>query len=130
MCEQIDLRGILPSGYEVELYRNDILVGSIARAANDQYEFLEVPVDYGLNVFRLVFYGPQGQRREEVRRITVGDGRLAKGQFEYDASVVQRGENLLGVRGPNFNPIEGFGRWQAAAQLRRHRGHEHGVFSG
>ena len=115
--EQIDLRGILPNGYEVELYRNDILVGSIASAANDQYEFLEVPVDYGLNVFRLVFYGPQGQRREEIRRVTVGDGRLATGQFEYDVGVVQRGENLLGVRGPNFNPIEGFGSWQAAARL-------------
>jgi hypothetical protein len=115
--EQIDLRGILPNGYEVELYRNDILVGSIATAVNDQYEFLEVPVDYGLNIFRLVFYGPQGQRREEVRRITVGDGRLAKGQFEYDVGVVQRGENLLGVRGPNFNPLEGFGSWQAAANL-------------
>jgi hypothetical protein len=115
--EQIDLRGILPNGYEVELYRNDILVGSIASAANDQYEFLEVPVDYGLNVFRLVFYGPQGQRREEIRRVTVGDGRLATGQFEYDVGVVQRGENLLAVRGPNFNPIEGFGNWQAAARL-------------
>lgn len=115
--EQIDLRGILPNGYEVELYRNDILVGSIASAANDQYEFLEVPVDYGLNVFRLVFYGPQGQRREEIRRVTVGDGRLATGQFEYDVGVVQRGENLLAVRGPNFNPIEGFGSWQAAARL-------------
>ncbi len=62
------MRGILPTGYEVELYRNDILVGSVRTAVNDQYEFLEVPVDYGVNVFRLVFYGPQGQRREEVRR--------------------------------------------------------------
>lgn len=115
--ERIDLRGILPNGYEVELYRNDILVGSVATAVNDQYEFLEVPVDYGLNVFRLVFYGPQGQRREEVRRITIGDGRLAKGQFEYDVGIVQRGENLLGVRGPNFNPLEGFGSWQATARL-------------
>jgi hypothetical protein len=31
--------------------------------------------------------------------------------------VIQRGENLLGVRGPNFNPEEGFGSWQAAARL-------------
>ena len=115
--EPIDLRGVLPNGYEVELYRNDILVGSIASATNDQYEFLEVPVDYGLNVFRLVFYGPQGQRREEVRRVTIGDGRLATGQFEYDVGIVQRGENVLGVRGPNFNPIEGFGSWQAATRL-------------
>ncbi|KWV91484.1 carboxypeptidase-like regulatory domain-containing protein [Erythrobacter sp. YT30] len=115
--EQIDLRGILPNGYEVELYRNDILVGSIANAVNSQYEFLEVPVDYGLNVFRLVFYGPQGQRREEVRKITVGDGRLAAGDLEYEVGAIQRGVNLLGVEGPNFNPTEGFGNWQAAARL-------------
>ncbi|MEO1731979.1 MAG: carboxypeptidase-like regulatory domain-containing protein, partial [Pseudomonadota bacterium] len=115
--EQIDLRGILPNGYEVELYRNGVLVGSIANAVNGQYEFLEVPVDYGLNVFRLVFFGPQGQRREEVRRITVGDGRLAKGDLEYEVGVIQRDVNLLEVQGPNFNPTEGFGNWQGAAQF-------------
>lgn len=115
--EQIDLRGILPNGYEVELYRNDILVGSIANAVNSQYEFLEVPVDYGLNVFRLVFFGPQGQRREEVRKITVGDGRLASGDLEYEVGAIQRGVNLLGVEGPDFNPTEGFGNWQAAGRL-------------
>ena len=115
--EKIDLRGILPDGYEVELYRNDVLVGSAAKAANGQYEFLEIPVDYGLNVFRTVFYGPQGQRREEVRRVTVGDGRLAAGAFEYDFGAVQRDVNLLGVTAPDFNPAQGYGNWQAAGRL-------------
>ena len=115
--EQIDLRGILPSGYEVELYRNDILIGSVANAPNGQYEFLEIPVDYGLNVFRFVFYGPQGQRREEVRRVSVGDGRLSSGKLEYDFGAIQRGENLLGVHGPDFRPTEGYGRWQAAGRV-------------
>ena len=115
--EQIDLRGILPSGYEVELYRNDILVGSVAKASNGQYEFLEIPLDYGLNVFRFVFYGPQGQRREEVKRVSVGDGRLSKGKLEYDVGAIQRGVNLLGVNGPEFNPSEGYGGWQAAGRV-------------
>jgi len=115
--EQIDLRGILPSGYEVELYRNDILVGSVAQARNGQYEFLEIPLDYGLNVFRFVFYGPQGQRREEVKRVSVGDGRLSRGKLEYDFGAIQRGVNLLGVNGPEFNPSEGYGGWQAAGRL-------------
>ncbi|MBD2843114.1 hypothetical protein [Erythrobacter rubeus] len=111
--EQIDLRGVLPDGYEVELYRNDILIGSVASAVNRQYEFLDVPVDYGLNIFRLVFFGPQGQRREEVRRVSVGDGRVAAGDLQYDFGAIQRGVNLLGVEGPDFNPLEGFGSWQA-----------------
>ena len=115
--DRIDLRGVLPDGYEVELYRNDILLGSTAEVVNGQYEFLEIPVDYGLNVFRLIFYGPQGQRREEVRRISVGDGRLAAGEFHYNFGAVQRGVNLLGVEGPDFRPGLRYGSWQATGEL-------------
>lgn len=115
--DRIDLRGVLPDGYEVELYRNDILLNSTRETVNGQYEFVDVPVDYGLNVFRLVFYGPQGQRREEVRRISVGDGRLASGQFVYSAGIVQSGVNLLGVTGPDFHPGARYGDWQAVSEL-------------
>jgi len=115
--DSIDLRGDLATGYEVELYRNNTLVGSTARAVNGQYQFLQVPVDFGLNVFRLVFYGPQGQRREVVRRISVGDGRLTPGQFIYSAGVAQRDINLLGVRGPRFSPGQDYGAWRGSAQI-------------
>jgi hypothetical protein len=115
--DRIDLRGVLPQGYEVELYRNDVLLGSTALPVNGQYEFLEIPVDYGLNLFRLVLYGPQGQRREEVRRISVGDGRLSPGEFQYSFGAVQRGVNLLGVKGPFFNPSLRYGDWQGSGQL-------------
>ncbi|RPF72277.1 hypothetical protein [Aurantiacibacter spongiae] len=115
--DQIDLRGVLPDGYEVELYRNDVLVGSTREETNGQYEFLQVAVDYGLNVFRLVFYGPQGQRREEVRRVSVGGGQLAQGQLVYSLGAVQRGVNLLGVRGPNFSRGARYGDWQAVGEV-------------
>ncbi len=115
--ESIDLRGDLAAGYEVELYRNNTLIGSTARAINGQYQFLQVPVDFGLNVFRLVFYGPQGQRREVVRRISVGDGRLAPGKFVYSAGIAQRDINLLGVRGPRFSPGQDYGAWRASAEF-------------
>jgi hypothetical protein len=115
--EKIDLRGILQDGYEVELYRNDILVGSTREAVNGQYEFLQIPVDFGLNVFRLVFFGPQGQRSEEVRRISVGDGRLPAGKLVYRLGAVQKDENVLGVRDPNYNPPPDFGDWRASAEL-------------
>lgn len=115
--DRVDLRGILPDGYEVELYRNDILVGSTRDAVNGQYEFLRIPVDFGLNVFRLVFFGPQGQRSETVQRISVGDGRVAKGKLVYAMDVAQRDENLLGVRPPNYVPTSETGNWRASAQL-------------
>jgi len=115
--EKIDLRGDLETGYEVELYRNNILIGSTRDAVNGQFEFLQIPVDYGLNVFRLVFYGPQGQRREEVRRISVGDGRLAKGQFVYTLGAAQKATNLFDVQPPDFSPPQDYRSWRASAQF-------------
>ncbi|WP_295633195.1 hypothetical protein [Novosphingobium sp.] len=115
--DTLDLRGELPNGNEVELYRNNTLIGSTRTPVNGQYEFLQVPVDYGLNVFRLVFYGPQGQRREEVRRLSVGDGRLGKGELNYTVGVAQKDINLASVRLPNFLPGPDYGKWRASAQV-------------
>ena len=115
--DSVDLRGDLLDGYEVELYRNNTLIGSTRTPVNGQYAFLQVPVDFGLNVFRLVFYGPQGQRREVVRKISVGDGRLAPGQFIYSLGAAQKDTNLFGVRGPRFSPAPDFGAWRATAEL-------------
>lgn len=115
--DRVDLRGILPDGYEVELYRNDVLIGSTRDAVNGQYEFLQVPVDFGLNVFRIVFYGPQGQRSETVRRISVGDGRVAKGELVYSLGAAQKDRNVLGVKPPNFVPPRDYSNWRAGGQL-------------
>lgn len=115
--DSVDLRGDLLDGYEVELYRNNTLIGSTRTPVNGQYAFLQVPVDFGLNVFRLVFYGPQGQRREVVRKISVGDGRLAPGQFIYSMGAAQKDTNLFGVRGPRFSPTPDFGTWRATAEM-------------
>jgi len=115
--ERIDFRGPLPAGFEVELYRNDTLIGSTNTPINGDYEFLQVPVDFGLNVFRLVFYGPQGERREEVRRITVGDGRLAKGAFTYNVFAVQKDRALINATPPGFQPSVDYGDWREGFSL-------------
>ena len=122
--DKIDLRGELADGYEVELYRNNVLIDSTRSPVNGQYEFLQVPVDYGLNVFRFVFYGPQGQRREEVKRVSVGDGRLAKGQLVYAFGAVQKATNVFNVHGPLHSPVDDEGSWRGSALL------QYGVTSG
>ena len=115
--DTIDLRGELPEGYEVELYRNNVLIGSTRTPVNGQYQFLKTSVDYGLNVFRLVFFGPQGQRREEVRRLSVGDGRLSAGEFVYTLGAAQKDVNLFNVYGPLHSPGLDFGAWRGNALL-------------
>jgi hypothetical protein len=58
-------RGNLLPGWEVELYHNDRLIGYQSIPVEGQYDFDDVPILFGRNYFRLVFYGPQGQVREQ-----------------------------------------------------------------
>jgi len=93
--DHIDLHGELPLGWEVELYVNDVLRGSTAQAADGRYAFLDVPLAYGLNVIRFVFYGPRGERREEVRRLNVGGAQNEKGRFTYGLGAVQEDRSVI-----------------------------------
>lgn len=113
--DRIDLRGELPIGYEVELYRNDILIGSVDQAVDGRYEFPQVPLEFGLNVLRLVFFGPHGEKREEVRRINAGEGRLGTGEFQFSASAVQQDKLLIPLGNGDTTPQEDAGGIRAAA---------------
>jgi hypothetical protein len=89
------IQGTGPSGWDVELYQNDALL-TISRVGLDgRYEFQDIPIFFGLNVFRLVFYGPQGQVREETRRLEIAEGLTKKGELTYRiaaADVRTRGD--------------------------------------
>ena len=91
----LDLRGELAVGEEVELYVNETLRGSQATPVEGRYAFLNVPLSVGLNTIRLVFYGSQGQRREEARRINVGAGQAAAGAFVVRLAALQQGRTVI-----------------------------------
>jgi hypothetical protein len=76
-------RGDLPQGWEVELYQNGALIGFQQSRGDGLYEFNNIPLVFGLNVFRLVFYGPQGQRREESYRFNLAESITPVGQLYY-----------------------------------------------
>ena len=94
---RVDLRGELPIGDDVELYVNDVLQGSQNQAVNGQYAFLNVPLTQGVNVVRIVTYGPHGERSEETRIINAGGGLLHKGQTTLDFAAVDQNEPLLHI---------------------------------
>lgn len=103
--DAIDLRGELPTGYEVELYVNEILRGSMPGPIQGQYEFTGVPLSLGLNVIRLAFFGPRGERYDTVRRINVGGGQLARGESQLSFGAVDQGVPMLELRPSAVDPV-------------------------
>lgn len=78
-------RGDLPPGWEVELYHNEILIAYQQSRPDGLYFFEDIPLLFGQNLFRLVFHGPQGQKREEVYRFQVGETLVPEGELYYRA---------------------------------------------
>lgn len=85
----IDITGPLTEGWEVELYWNDMLLGYKQNSINGEYNFPNIPVSYGLNKFKLVFYGPYGEVRTEERRYYSGTSPVAKGEIGYNIAAYQ-----------------------------------------
>ncbi|WP_395652285.1 hypothetical protein, partial [Brevundimonas sp.] len=90
LATPLNLRGELPLGEDVELYVNEVLQRGQASPTQGRYEFLNVPLTFGLNTIRLVFYGSQGQTREEVRRINFGAGQVEAGEFILRLGAIEQ----------------------------------------
>ncbi|HEY0627689.1 MAG TPA: hypothetical protein VGD10_13310 [Allosphingosinicella sp.] len=114
--QRINLRGELPIGYDVELYINDVLRSGQRQPVDGRYEFLDVPLVRGLNVIRIVTYGPRGERSEETRIINVGGGQLAQGETAIDFGVVQQGRNVIDLQ-QESEILPGNGGVRAVASL-------------
>jgi hypothetical protein len=74
-----------------------LLTGFQKSSAGGQYGFLNVPLTYGQNALRLRFYGPNGEERDEVRRIAVGGGQVPKGHLIYNMGAVLDGRPLFDI---------------------------------
>lgn len=105
--DRITLRGALLDGWEVELYRNDILLDFRVPQSAGRFEFIDVPLQFGRNRFVLVFYGPEGQRREEVKEIYVGTEMLTPGDVRFRTVVNQQDRNLFGTQALSQDPDAG-----------------------
>lgn len=87
--------GELLPGWEVELYRNNSLIGYQDTPVNGQYDFQDVPVLFGNNHFRLVFYGSRGEIREINRYFQPSQAMTKKGEYYYRASTITDEEGEL-----------------------------------
>ncbi len=96
---RVTLRGELPVGWEVEAYRNGELIDfqTDSDVGNGRYEFANLPTLAGLNEFRLVFYGPQGQTRERVESYFVTPDFAEPGRTDFRVAFNQRNRDLIDI---------------------------------
>lgn len=84
-------------GWEIELYRNGTLIDFQTVDASGRYKFMDVPILFGTNNFRLAFYGPQGQIEEVTKTINAASSLLEPHQFTYNVSVDQKARSIFGL---------------------------------
>lgn len=96
----IDLHGELPLGHDAELYVNDVLRSTQRTPVEGRYQFLNVPLVFGINIIRIVLHGPRGERSESVRYLNVGSGQLRDDQTTVDIGITQQERAVVEPNGP------------------------------
>lgn len=104
------LRGELPGGWDAELYRNGQLMAFQADRGDGRYEFPDVELRFGDNIFEVVLYGPQGQIRRDRTEIPVGQASIPAGKTWYWAGLLEQGRDLIDFRRKMADPLTGW-RW-------------------
>jgi hypothetical protein len=115
--DKIDIRGELPAGWQAELYVNEVLRASQLDPVDGRYEFLQVSLVYGVNVIRVVLYGPRGERKEDVRRVNVGATSLAKGEAVFSFGAVQESTQVVNLQNNTAIGLGGAGDLRTVGQL-------------
>ncbi len=85
--DKITLRGFLAKGWDVELYSNADLLDYRPSNPQESYAFVDIPIIYGLNELRLIFHGPQGEKRVESHIYNVGHNMIEPGSFNYQMTA-------------------------------------------
>lgn len=89
------ISGPMEPGWEVELYRNDVLIDYQSASDADQYRFEEVPLLFGMNEILIVHHGPHGERRKEQEIFHIGRGMITPGEDNYRVSISQHNTDLI-----------------------------------
>lgn len=114
--DRLTLRGDVPDGYDVELYRNGLLIAARGEVRDGRYAFADVPLELGDNDLEIVLYGPQGQVERRRESLLIGADAIAPGEVRYALSVLAP-EEASGVSTPREN-VRGAMRIEAGVSRR------------
>ena len=87
--------GFAPVGWDVEVYQDQSLLDFQTVDVSGQYDFETLALREGFNLFRIVLYGPNGEREERTQRFYLGQNMVDPGQFIYEFSALQSSTPLF-----------------------------------
>lgn len=90
------VQGFGPVGWDVELYQDQQILDFIKIGSDGRYDFEDIDLREGFNLFRIVLYGPNGEKEERYERFYLGQNMVEKGKFIYNLSGLES-------TGPLFN---------------------------
>ena len=93
--DQITVEGIAEPGWEIELYRNNELIGFQTVDNNGEYRFENVTLNFNNTTIRTIAYGPEGQVQEEEEVYSVSSSMLRPGKTIMEASLLDFERDLI-----------------------------------
>jgi hypothetical protein len=90
-------------GWEFDVYFNGSYLESRVVPNDGLMEFNDVELQYGANEFKIVLYGPFGEKETQYERVSVRQNFLSKGASSFGLSFVEQDSSLLDINLSEFN---------------------------
>lgn len=103
---RVNIVGELQVGWDVELYRNGVLIAQQLGVSSGRYEFNDTELEYGNNDFELLFYGPQGQIESKKESYIVDSNTVRGGEGMYRFSLVEVGQSVFNMENNIYDPTQ------------------------
>lgn len=95
LAKTVNLQGEVQEGWDVELYRNRLLLDRKSNISAGRYEFNDIELLFGPNEFEVILYGPQGQIEVRQEYYDISELNAQPGDVLFDASLVELGKTLF-----------------------------------
>jgi len=95
--EEMVVDGDAPIGWDAELYRNGYFVAFQEVGSDGRYNFENIELIKGFNLFKVVLYGPEGQKKTETKTVVRGAKMLREGETAYEFALGQPEADFLPI---------------------------------
>jgi hypothetical protein len=106
--DSLTVDGVTEPGWEVELYRNNQLLGYQVASDTGEYLFEDVQLNYNRTVIKVMLYGPQGQTETREEIYNISRDMLRPGETIYEVGILDSDRNLLALGDENVSRESGF----------------------